>query len=126
MKAFVLKERGENGRCEFCEKPRPELEDDYAAILSPVAMAVCTSDVNTVYGTGSKRDFDLIIGHECVARVVETGAKVKDFHPGDLVAVPPITPDWRNPQTQLGNDRHAGKAFSSNRIGRTIPGVFAE
>lgn len=106
--------------------PEPELQEPYGAILTPVAMAPCTSDVNTVYGTGSKKPDDLILGHECVARVVRVGKKVRDFAPGDLVAVPAITPDWRNPEIQEGNDRHAGRPFSGNALGRSIPGVFAE
>ena len=106
--------------------PEPELQEPYGAILTPEAMAPCTSDVNTVYGTGSKKPDDLILGHECVARVVRVGKKVRDFAPGDLVAVPAITPDWRNPEIQEGNDRHAGRPFSGNALGRSIPGVFAE
>ena len=35
--------------------PEPELQEPYGAILTPEAMAPCTSDVNTVYGTGSKK-----------------------------------------------------------------------
>ena len=35
--------------------PEPRLPEPYGAVLSPVVMAPCTSDVNTVYGTGSKK-----------------------------------------------------------------------
>ena len=124
MKAFVLRERG---RAEIvCDAPEPVLSEPYGAVLSPAAMSPCTSDVNTVYGTGSKKPDNLILGHECVARVVKTASGVRDFKPGDLVAVPAITPDWRETAIQEGNDRHAGRPFSGNALGRTIPGVFAE
>lgn len=123
MKAFVLKEKNNTV---ICDMPRPVLSDDYAAILSPIAISPCTSDVNTVYGNGSKKPDDLILGHECIATVVEVGSKVKDFTPGDRVCVPAITPDWSEPGIQEGNLRHAGKAFSGNALGRSKPGVFAE
>lgn len=123
MKAFVLKEKN---KAFICDMPKPSLSDDYAAILSPIAMSPCTSDVNTVYGNGSKKPDDLILGHECIAAVIEVGDKVKDFAPGDRVCVPAITPDWRDPDIQEGNFRHAGKAFSGNALGRSRPGVFAQ
>ena len=78
MKAFVLEKAGL-----ACIKDvkEPEISDEYQAKLSPVAMSVCTSDVNTVYGNGSKKPDNLILGHECVAKVVEVGDKVRDFKP---------------------------------------------
>lgn len=124
MRAFVLKKRGVAEITEHA--PEPELKEPYGAILTPLAMAPCTSDVNTVYGTGSRKPENLILGHECVARVVEVASGVRDFRPGELVAVPAITPDWRETAIQEGNDRHAGRPFSGNALGRSIPGVFAE
>jgi threonine dehydrogenase-like Zn-dependent dehydrogenase len=123
MKAFVLRAPG---KAEVADMPEPVLTEPYGALLSPVAMSPCTSDVNTVYGTGSRKPDNLILGHECVAEVIKTGSLVKDFKAGDLVAVPAITPDWRNPDIQDGNDRHAGRPFSGNVLGRSMPGVFAE
>lgn len=124
MKAFILKDRG---AAEFVlDAPEPVLEEPYGAILTPVVVSPCTSDVNTVYGSGSKKPERLILGHECVARVTAVASGVRAFKPGDLVAVPAITPDWRSLEIQEGNDRHAGRPFSGNALGRTIPGVFAE
>ena len=60
MKAFVL---SAPGKVEIKDMPRPRLENPYSAILQPIAMSVCTSDVNTVYGSGSKKPDDLILGH---------------------------------------------------------------
>lgn len=124
MRAFILKKRGVAEITEHA--PEPELKEPYGAILTPIAMAPCTSDVNTVYGTGSRKPENLILGHECVARVAEVASGVRDFRPGELVAVPAITPDWRETAIQEGNDRHAGRPFSGNALGRSIPGVFAE
>lgn len=122
MKAFVLIEPGKAG---WYDAPEPELTP-YGAVLRPVAVTPCSSDVHTVYGGGSKKAPNLILGHECVGEILETGEMVRDFKPGDIVAVPAITPDWRAPSIQEGNDRHASAPFSGHQLGRSMPGVFAE
>lgn len=122
MKAFVLIEPGKVG---WYEAPEPKLAP-YGAILRPVAVTPCSSDVHTVYGGGSKKAPNLILGHECVAEILEVGELVEDFKPGEIVAVPAITPDWRAPAIQEGNDRHAKAPFSGHQLGRSMPGVFAE
>lgn len=122
MKSFVLIEPGKVG---WYDSPEPGLSP-YGAILRPVAVTPCSSDVHTVFGGGSRKAPNLILGHECVAEILETGEFVRDFKPGDVVAVPAITPDWRHPSIQDGNYRHAGLPFSGHQLGRTQPGVFAE
>lgn len=122
MKAFVLIEPGKVG---WHDAPEPALTP-YGAILRPVAVTPCSSDVHTVYGGGSRKAPNLILGHECVAEILETGELVQDFKPGDLVAVPAITPDWRALGIQEGNYKHASAPFSGHQLGRSMPGVFAE
>lgn len=122
MKAFCLRAPGVVG---YCDVARPNV-GLRGAILAPVAVTPCTSDVHTVWGGGSPKQPDLVLGHECVARVVEVGAEVRDFAVGDVVAVPAITPDWRELDVQNGNERHAGRPFSGHKLGRSEPGVFAE
>lgn len=122
MKAFVL---AEPGKTKWYNAPEPILTRD-GALLSPVAVAPCTSDVHTVYGGGSKKSPNLILGHECVAQVIDVGEDVHDFQKGDFVAVPAITPNWKHPDIQDTNFRHAGEHFSGHQLGKSIPGVFAE
>ncbi len=122
MKAFVLKEPGVVG---WADVPEPELTP-YGAVLEPVAAAPCSSDVHTVFGGGSRKAPNLVLGHECVARICRAGSLVRDFTPGEIVAVPAITPDWRDPGIQEGNYKHAAEPFSGHRLGRSRPGVFAE
>jgi threonine dehydrogenase-like Zn-dependent dehydrogenase len=122
MKAFVLIEPGKVG---WHDAPEPILTP-YGAILRPVAVTPCSSDVHTVYGGGSRKAPNLILGHECVAEVLEVGELVQDFKPGELVAVPAITPNWRDYGIQEGNYKHASAPFSGHQLGRSIPGVFAE
>ncbi len=123
MKAFVLQAPG---KAAWYNAPAPQLEEPYGAILQPIAVAPCSSDVHTVYGGGSPKVPNLILGHECVARVIKVGQGVHDFAPGEVVVVPAITPNWRALAIQEGNDRHAEDHFSGHRLGRSLPGVFAE
>ncbi len=122
MRAFVLKEPGVAG---WADVPEPELTP-YGAILEPVAAAPCSSDVHTVFGGGSRKAPNLVLGHECVGRILEVGSLVRDFALGEIVAVPAITPDWRDLGIQEGNYKHASEPFSGHRLGRSRPGVFAE
>lgn len=123
MKAFVF---DRPCHVELKDVPEPVLSEPYGVILSPVAVAPCSSDVHTVYGGGLPKQENHILGHECVAKVVECAREVKDFKAGDIVAVPAVTPDWRQVAVQEGSDRHAEEHFSGHRLGRTRPGVFAE
>lgn len=122
MEAFALIRRNE---AKIIDLPSPKLSDPYNAILTPVAISVCTSDVNTVYGSGSKKPDNLILGHEAVARIVKVGEKIKDFKEGDVVVVPSMTPNFHDKDIQDGNFLHAGANFSANTLGRSTPGVFA-
>lgn len=123
MKAFVL---SEPGKACWKNAPEPELLSEHGAIIRPVAVTPCTSDVNTVYGSGSKKPDDLILGHECVGIIEKAGSCVKDFKVGDFVAVPAITPNWDHPDILDGNFTHAGPHFSGVQLSRSTPGVFAE
>lgn len=122
MKAFVL---AEPGKVKWYDASEPTLSRD-GVILSPVAVTPCTSDVHTVYGGGSPKAPNLILGHESIAKVIEVGEDVHDFKKGDFVAVPAITPNWKHPDIQDVNFKHAGGHFSGHQLGKSIPGVFAE
>ncbi len=123
MKAYVF---DSPNKMVWKDLPKPTLEQPYGAILHPLALSPCSSDVHTVFGGGKPKQKNHILGHECVAKIVEVGELVKDFKVGDVVAVPAITPDWRALAIQEGNDRHAEEHFSGHRLGRTRPGAFAE
>ncbi|MDO5349442.1 MAG: zinc-binding dehydrogenase [Lachnospiraceae bacterium] len=122
MKSFVLIEPGKVG---WHDSPAPVLTS-FGAILRPIAVAPCSSDVHTVFGGGSRKAPNLILGHECVAEILEIGELVQDFKPGEIVAVPAITPNWRDLGIQEHNFKHASAPFSGHQLGRSQPGVFAE
>ena len=121
MKALVLKGKGDIG---YIEKEKPILIDAHGVILQPVLVSPCTSDVHTIW-QGSPKKENLTLGHECVARIKETGSLVKDFHMGEIVAVPAITPDWSQKDVDI-NPSHAGCNFSAHMLGKSIDGAFQE
>ena len=47
----------------YVDVPEPRLTP-YGAILRPVAVAPCSSDVHTVFGGGSRKAPNLVLGHE--------------------------------------------------------------
>lgn len=114
------------GRVEWIDAAEPELKQPYGVILKPLAVAPCSSDVHTIDGGKGPKIPNLIMGHECVAEVVQVADEVRDYRPGDKVIVPSITPDWRAVAIQEGNPNHADDHFSGHRLGRTWNGVFAE
>lgn len=69
------------------EAPAPTLEADGDALVRPVAVAACDIDPVMVAGIGVEQ-YPVALGHECVGEVVEAGPAVREFAPGDLVAVP--------------------------------------
>ena len=69
---------------------------------------------------------NLILGHEAVGEVLETGALVRDFKPGDRVLVPAITPDWNSLEAQGGYAMHSGGMLAGWKFSNFKDGVFAE
>lgn len=113
-------------KVEWIDVPKPILQQPFGAVLRPLAVSPCSSDIHTIDGGKGPKVPNLILGHECVAEVIETADGVCDFKPGDVVVVPAITPNWRAVSIQEGNYNHAEDHFSGHRLGRTWNGVFAE
>src|SRR5699024_2408296 len=116
MRGFCLSSSFPEKGVGWLEIPKPQIQNPYDAILEPVAVSPCTSDVhsaranmaggnaasNLILGkTGQKRP-DIVLGHEAVGRVVEVGALVTDFKVGDVVSVPCVTPNWLTLEVQNG------------------------
>ncbi|MFH0178004.1 zinc-binding dehydrogenase [Streptomyces cacaoi] len=72
---------------EWRAAPDPKLRSDQEAIVAPVAATSCDVDTAILAGHGFIEP-PFALGHECVARVVETGDAVTAVVPGDLVVVP--------------------------------------
>lgn len=96
------------------------------ALVRPIAVSPCTSDVHTVWAGALGDRSDMILGHEAVGEVLEVGALVRDFLPGDRVIVPAITPDWGSLEAQGGFPMHSGGMLGGWKFSNFKDGVFAE
>nr|7JNS_A Chain A, Secondary-alcohol dehydrogenase [Thermoanaerobacter ethanolicus]7JNS_B Chain B, Secondary-alcohol dehydrogenase [Thermoanaerobacter ethanolicus]7JNS_C Chain C, Secondary-alcohol dehydrogenase [Thermoanaerobacter ethanolicus]7JNS_D Chain D, Secondary-alcohol dehydrogenase [Thermoanaerobacter ethanolicus]7UUT_A Chain A, Secondary-alcohol dehydrogenase [Thermoanaerobacter pseudethanolicus]7UX4_A Chain A, Secondary-alcohol dehydrogenase [Thermoanaerobacter pseudethanolicus] len=122
MKGFAMLSIGKVGWIEK-EKPAP---GPFDAIVRPLAVAPCTSDIHTVFEGAIGERHNMILGHEAVGEVVEVGSEVKDFKPGDRVVVPAATPDWRTSEVQRGYHQHSGGMLAGWKFSNVKDGVFGE
>ena len=122
MKGFAMLKIGEIGWIEK-DKPRCGVLD---AIVKPIAVSPCSSDVHTVWAGAIGDRHNMILGHESVGEVVDVGSLVKDFKVGDKVIAPAITPDWNSLEAQNGYPMHSGGMLSGWKFSNFKDGVFAE
>lgn len=122
MKGYAMLEIGKTG---WIEKEMPAC-GPLDAIVKPIAVSPCTSDIHTVWEGAIGNRHDMILGHEAVGEVVETGALVKEFKPGDRVIVPAITPDWGSLEAQKNFSMHSGGMLAGWKFSNFKDGVFAE
>ena len=122
MKGYAMLKIGESG---WIEKEKPKC-GPLDAICKPLAVAICTSDVHTLWEGAIGERKDMILGHEGCAEVVEVGELVKDFKPGDRVPVPAITPDWNSLEAQAGYSMHSGRMLAGWKFSNFKDGVFSE
>lgn len=122
MRGFAMLGIGKTG---WIDKQAPEC-GPLDAICKPLAIAPCTSDVHTVWAGALGDRHDMILGHEAIGEVVEVGALVKDFKPGDKVIIPAITPDWNSLEAQGGYSMHSGGMLSGWKFSNFKDGVFGE
>ena len=122
MKGYAMLKIGESG---WIEKEKPDF-GPLDAICKPLAVAICTSDVHTLWEGAIGERHNMILGPECCAEVVEVGSLVKDFKPGDRVLVPAITPDWNSLEAQAGYSMHSGGMLAGWKFSNFKDGVFSE
>ena len=110
----------------WIEKPTPK-PGPYDALVRPLAIAPCSSDVHNAYEIGSPAFLnERILGHEALAEVVEVGSEVKDFKAGDRIVVPAVTPDWHNPSIEDSYHQHTKAPNDSFKYAFSLDGCFAE
>ena len=113
------------GRTGWIEKEVPAC-GPLDAIVRPIAVSPCTSDIHTVWEGAIGERTDMILGHEAVGEIVEVGSLVKDLKVGEKVIVPAITPDWGSLEAQAGYSMHSGGMLSGWKFSNFKDGVFAE
>lgn len=122
MKGYAMLKIGESG---WIEKDRPVC-GPADALVKPLAVAICTSDVHTLWEGAIGERHNMILGHEACGEVVEVGSLVKDFKPGDKVLIPAITPDWNSVEAQAGYSMHSGGMLAGWKFSNFKDGVFGE
>ena len=122
MKGYAMLGIGKTG---WIEKEVP-ICGPLDAIVKPIAVSPCTSDIHTVWEGAIGERTDMILGHEAVGEIVEVGSLVKDLKVGDRVIVPAITPDWGSLEAQGGYSMHSGGMLSGWKFSNFKDGVFAE
>lgn len=122
MKAYAMLKIGETG---WIEKERPAC-GPMDAIIRPLSLSPCTSDVHTVWEGAIGDRHNLILGHEGCGVVEEVGSLVKDFKKGDRVLFAAITPDWGAIESQGGYPMHSGGMLAGWKFSNIKDGVFAE
>lgn len=84
MQAVVY--QGE-GKISLERRKVPVLREDGDAIVKVTLASICSSDLHIKHGAVPRAVPGVILGHEFVGEVVETGSAVRKFRPGDRVAV---------------------------------------
>jgi len=86
MKALVKSRREPGLWLEDIEAPRPGIND---VLIRVLRAGICGTDVHIYkWDDWAQRTIPvpMAIGHEFVGEIVEAGANVSDFHPGDIVS----------------------------------------
>ncbi|KRL96474.1 NAD(P)-dependent alcohol dehydrogenase [Limosilactobacillus equigenerosi] len=120
MRGFAMIEPGKTG---FIDKEDPKV-GPRDALIRPLAVAPCTSDIHTVYEDALGPRQNMILGHEACGVIVEVGSEVKDFKPGDKVLVPAITPNWSDVYSQAGYATDSDGMLGGWKFSNIKDGVF--
>ena len=120
MKALIC----ENGKIRMVVRPNPVIQNNMDAIIKVALSSICTSDLHIIHGAVPFAKDGIVLGHEFVGQVVETGNGVKDLKKGDRVSV--------NCETFCGVCEFCKKGFVNNcinggwQLGCKIDGCQAE
>ena len=77
----------EQGKFELREKPIPEIQDSWDAIVRVTLGSICSSDLHIKHGSVPRAVPGITVGHEMVGVVEKGGADVTVVKPGDRVTV---------------------------------------
>ncbi|QKI81553.1 zinc-binding dehydrogenase [Kroppenstedtia eburnea] len=80
----------EEGRLKVKEIDRPQITERQA-LIKTVSCGICGTDATIIrqaFKGFGRSHYPLVLGHEGVGEVVEVGAQVKSFKPGDLIILP--------------------------------------
>ncbi|DAB21258.1 TPA: alcohol dehydrogenase [Candidatus Gastranaerophilales bacterium HUM_22] len=120
MKALVY----QNQTISLTERKKPEIISPRDAIVKVALSSICTSDLHIIRGFVPQAKDGIILGHEFVGEVVETGSEITNLKVGDRVCA--------NCETFCGECYFCKKGFINNcinggwELGCKIDGCQAE
>jgi 2-desacetyl-2-hydroxyethyl bacteriochlorophyllide A dehydrogenase len=86
MKTVILEQPG---RFTLTDTPPPGAPGPGEALVRVLTVGICGTDLHAFEGTQPFFTYPRILGHELAVEVIETGAGVSGFQPGDRCAVNP-------------------------------------
>lgn len=121
MRAAVFKG---NGVLQLESVEIPKLREPDQVLLRVRAASICGSDIHALHvPPGQVITPGVIMGHEFFGTVVESGAKARQYQPGDTVAVNPCLPCGECWECKHGM---GNLCVSPRHYGQTCDGGFAE
>ncbi|MGC5629695.1 alcohol dehydrogenase catalytic domain-containing protein [Georgenia sp. Z1344] len=113
------------GKIEWCEHPKPQIQDATDLVLKVTATTVCGSDSHIIKGGFPETPAGLVLGHEGVGIVEEVGSAVTAVKPGDRVLATCVTACATCPACREGL---VGQCRTSGgwALGHLIDGLQAE
>jgi len=112
------------GSMSLDERPMPELAEPTDAIVSLRWSTICGTDLHILKGDVPTCEPGRVLGHEGVGEVVQVGAAVRGFRPGDHVLISCITACGTCPACRRGMYSHC--ATGGWILGNRIDGTQAE
>ena len=80
-----------NKKLKIIEKKIPNIMHPFKCRLQIFYSGICASDIPRAFN-GMAYSYPLVMGHEFVCRIIETGKSVREFSVGDMVSVYPLIP----------------------------------
>ena len=112
------------GQYSYCKRPVPQIRRENDVKIKILAASICGTDVKILENPpGIVANTGIVLGHECVGEVVETGEKVIALKPGERVILDNNIPCAVCSSCQTGNSNLCTYMGS---MGVYEDGVFAQ
>jgi propanol-preferring alcohol dehydrogenase len=121
MRAMVLDKPGQPLQLRKVPLPQPKVGE---VLLCVQACGVCRTDLHIVDGELPNPKLPLILGHEIVGTVVQVGAGIERFQPGDRLGVPWL--GWTCGVCRYCLEGQENLCDQARFTGYTIDGGYAE
>jgi len=121
MRAMVLEKTGKPLVLHDVPKPQPEAGQ---LLVRVNTCAVCRTDLHIVDGELPDPKLPLILGHQIVGRIEQTGEGVKDFSVGDRVGIPWL--GWTDGECVYCRSNRENLCDNARFTGYNIDGGYAE